>query len=61
MEDFEHRAMSVKSQLEFPDLVRETRGRLGLTQTQLARIARSLVSKREPLGKWAKYALYQWH
>ena len=41
--------MPVRSQVEITDLVRETRQRLGLTQTQLALIAGSFVSKREPL------------
>ena len=31
-----HRAVQVRSQAEIADLVRETRGRLGLTQTELA-------------------------
>lgn len=31
-----HRAMPERSQVEIADLVRETRQRLGLTQTQLA-------------------------
>lgn len=52
--------MPVMSQAEIADLMRETRQRLGLTQTQLAQELGGFVSKRKPLLRTGGIYLCRW-